>query len=78
MLTGLIRPTTGDIFINEQSVVKNRASALKNVGAIVESPIFFPYMTGRENLKNLVRLHDTIPKRAEDSESSRGLTNCRT
>lgn len=41
MLTGLIRPTSGDIFINEQSVVKNRASALKNVGAIVESPIFF-------------------------------------
>ena len=66
MLTGLIRPTSGDIFINEQSVVKNRASALKNVGAIVESPIFFPYMTGRENLKNLVRLHDTIPKHAKD------------
>ncbi|MEK5040344.1 ABC transporter ATP-binding protein [Sporosarcina sp. FSL K6-3457] len=68
MLTGLIRPTSGDIFINEQSVVKNRASALKNVGAIVESPIFFPYMTGRENLKNLVRLHDTIPKIAEDAK----------
>ena len=68
MLTGLIRPTSGDIFINEQSVVKNRASALKNVGAIVESPIFFPYMTGRENLKNLVRLHDTIPKLAEDAK----------
>ena len=68
MLTGLIRPTSGDIYINEQSVVKNRASALRNVGAIVESPIFFPYMTGRENLKNLVRLHDTIPKRAEDAK----------
>lgn len=68
MLTGLIRPTSGDIFINGQSVVANRASALMNVGAIVESPIFFPYMTGRENLKNLVRLHDTIPKLAEDAK----------
>ncbi|MBE1555371.1 ABC transporter ATP-binding protein [Sporosarcina limicola] len=68
MLTGLIRPTSGDIFINEQSVVTNRASALKNVGAIVESPIFFPYMTGRENLKNLVRLHDTIPKLEENAK----------
>lgn len=68
MLTGLIRPTSGDIIINEQSVVKNRASALQNVGAIVESPIFFPYMTGRENLKNLVRLHDTIPKLVEDAK----------
>ena len=70
MLTGLIRPTTGDIVINEQSVVKNRESALKNVGAIVESPIFFPYMTGRENLKNLVRLHDNIPKREANDESN--------
>ena len=68
MLTGLIRPTSGDIFINGQSVVANRASALMNVGAIVESPIFFPYMTGRENLKNLVRLHDTIPKLTEDAK----------
>lgn len=41
MLTGLIRPTSRDIFINEKSIVKNRASALQNVGAIVESPIFF-------------------------------------
>lgn len=62
MLTGLIRPTEGDIFIHKQSVVKNREFALRNVGAIVESPIFFPYMTGRENLKNLARLHDNIPK----------------
>lgn len=68
MLTGLIRPTSRDIFINEKSIVKNRASALQNVGAIVESPIFFPYMTGRENLKNLVRLHDNISKTAEDAK----------
>lgn len=73
MLTGLIRPTTGDIVINEQSVVKNRSSALRNVGAIVESPIFFPYMTGRENLKNLVRLHDNIPKREANEKVSEVL-----
>ncbi len=57
MLTGLIRPTEGDLWIQQQSVVKNREQALKNVGAIVESPIFFSYMTGRDNLKNLARLH---------------------
>ncbi|CAM4099861.1 ABC transporter ATP-binding protein [Lederbergia lenta] len=73
MLTGLIRPTAGDILIHEQSVVKNREFALRNVGAIVESPIFFPYMTGRENLKNLVRLHDNIPKREANEKVSEVL-----
>ncbi len=57
MLTGLIRPTKGDVLIQNQSVVTMRELALKNVGAIVESPIFFPYMTGRDNLRNLARLH---------------------
>lgn len=62
MLTGLIRPTSGTIFINEKNVSKERTSALRNVGAIVEAPIFFSYMTGRDNLKNLARLHDNIDK----------------
>lgn len=57
MLTGLIRPSSGQIFINGKNVVENREEAMTNVGAIVESPIFFPYMTGRENLRNLARLH---------------------
>lgn len=62
MLTGLIRPTEGDLFIENRSVVTERELALKNVGAIVESPIFFPYMTGKENLQNLALLHDSISK----------------
>lgn len=57
MLTGLIRPTKGDLHIQGQSVVTMRESALQHVGAIVEAPIFFPYMTGRDNLRNLARLH---------------------
>lgn len=62
MLTGLIRPTVGELLIQQQSVVSNREVALQSVGAIVESPIFFPYMTGRDNLRNLALLHDSIPK----------------
>ena len=62
MLTGLIRPTSGTIMINGKNISKERTSALRNVGAIVESPIFFSYMTGRDNLKNLARLHDNISK----------------
>ncbi|MEJ8306233.1 ABC transporter ATP-binding protein [Saccharibacillus sacchari] len=63
-LTGLIRPDSGDIIIGGCSVVREREAAVTNVGAIVESPIFFPYMTGRENLENLALLHPNLPDRA--------------
>ncbi|WP_019394614.1 ABC transporter ATP-binding protein [Priestia filamentosa] len=57
MLTGLIKPTGGQILLNGKNIMTERKEALKEVGAIVESPIFFPYMTGGENLHNLARLH---------------------
>lgn len=68
MLTGLIRPTKGEIFIEHHSVVHQRELALEHVGAIVESPIFFPYMTGRDNLRNLARLHRVHPKAVVDQK----------
>ncbi|MFJ7973672.1 ABC transporter ATP-binding protein [Psychrobacillus sp. NPDC096389] len=60
LLTGLIRPNNGDIYINENSIVTNRKQVVMNIGAIVESPIFFPYMSGKENLRNLARLHPQL------------------
>ncbi|MDM8150769.1 ABC transporter ATP-binding protein [Priestia megaterium] len=62
LLTGLIKPTGGEVFINNKHIVSQRKEALQNVGAIVESPIFFPYMTGKENLTNLARLHSFSTK----------------
>ncbi|MGN4445731.1 ABC transporter ATP-binding protein [Bacillus cereus group sp. MYBK79-1] len=55
-IMGLIRPNEGEILINGSSVQKNRKEALQHVGAIVEAPIFFPYMSGRKNLRNLGRI----------------------
>ncbi|EMA6342377.1 ABC transporter ATP-binding protein [Bacillus cytotoxicus] len=55
-IMGLIRPNEGEVFINGVSVQKNRKEALQYVGAIVEAPIFFPYMSGRKNLRNLGRI----------------------
>ncbi|MNI12612.1 putative ABC transporter ATP-binding protein YxlF [compost metagenome] len=57
MLTGLIKPKEGKITMNGIDVQQERVEALSQVGAIVESPIFFPYMSGRDNLMNLARLH---------------------
>jgi ABC-2 type transport system ATP-binding protein len=60
MITGLIKPNAGQIRIGGVNVQQERIKALSQVGAIVESPIFFPYMTGRDNLLNLARLHPNL------------------
>ncbi|MFD2117116.1 ABC transporter ATP-binding protein [Paenibacillus yanchengensis] len=50
MLTGLIKISKGDAYINGYSITKERERALEQVGAIVENPELYEYMTGRENL----------------------------
>lgn len=73
MITGLIHPTKGQILIKQRDVAAKRKEAMVNIGAIVESPVFFPYMTGKENLINLARLHDSIPKEARHEQVNRVL-----
>ncbi|USK55234.1 ATP-binding cassette domain-containing protein [Cytobacillus solani] len=57
MATGLIKPSEGEIFINGINVQRDREKALFEVGAIIEVPVFFEYITGRKNLRNLARLN---------------------
>ncbi|SFT00799.1 ABC-type multidrug transport system, ATPase component [Marininema halotolerans] len=63
LFTGLIRPSEGDLAINGISVTDKRTEALMNLGAIVESPIFFPYLTGKKALNNLARLQPQLKSR---------------
>lgn len=65
MITSLIKPTSGEITIAGKNVVNNRGEALENLGAIVESPIFFPYMSGRKNLQNLARLNKGMERKKQ-------------
>ncbi|MET3546328.1 ABC-type multidrug transport system ATPase subunit [Paenibacillus favisporus] len=79
MMTGLIKPGNGSIRIDGTDVGRERVKALSRVGAIVESPIFFPYMSGRDNLLNLARLHPNVPgterkARVEEALSIVGLS----
>lgn len=45
ILTGLLRPTSGAAYINGFDVTKNFREAMKNVGAVVETPEFYPHFT---------------------------------
>lgn len=57
MIVGLSSLTKGEIFICGKSVFKERKDAIKNVGAIIENPELYKFMTGYQNLKYFARLH---------------------
>lgn len=62
VITNLISPTEGEVSVAGVNVNENRKIALNKLGAIVEEPIFFSYMTGRQNLKNLAMLNPDMSK----------------
>ena len=55
MLLGLIRPTSGGGRILGHDIIDERAAILPHIGAIVESPAFYLYLSGRDNLRALGR-----------------------
>ncbi|MCL5972228.1 MAG: ABC transporter ATP-binding protein [Firmicutes bacterium] len=56
MLLGLVRPTSGYIVIQGVDVASNAPKALNSVGAIIEESRFYPYLTGEQNLRQVLRL----------------------
>ncbi|EDS77725.1 bacitracin transport ATP-binding protein BcrA [Clostridium botulinum C str. Eklund] len=56
MLVGLIAPNSGNIIINGHDIAKERELALSAVGAVVENPELYTYLSGRENLMQIARV----------------------
>lgn len=50
MVLGLIRPTDGKVTIMGTELAGNQKIVPENVGAIIENPAFYPYLSGRDNL----------------------------
>jgi ABC-2 type transport system ATP-binding protein len=53
LLTGLLRPDGGTIEMLGRPFARSDRHRLFEVGALVESPSFYPYLSGRENLRAL-------------------------
>lgn len=51
MMLGLIKPTMGEIKIFNRSPEKDREFTLKKIGALVEEPSFYDYLSARRNLE---------------------------
>lgn len=56
MLLTLIKPTAGSIHILGKDLAHHRKEILQNVGAIIEKPDLYNYLTALENISLLARL----------------------
>jgi len=56
MLFGLIAPDSGTIELFGRSWQRDGMRTLESVSGFIESPKFYPYLTGRENLVGMARL----------------------
>jgi ABC-2 type transport system ATP-binding protein len=63
MLVGLVRPTSGSAQVLGHA--PGRPAALTRIGAMIEGPGFYPYLSGRDNLRLVARLSG-IPAAAVD------------
>lgn len=56
MVLSLIEPTAGTIEIFGKTMAKQRSEILSNVGAVVEKPDLYRYLSGYENLSIFARM----------------------
>lgn len=77
MLLSLIKPTDGSIKIFGMPLKENREKILRKVGAIVEKPDFYMYLSAYKNLEILGKLcgADTSKKKIMEMLELVGLAN---
>jgi ABC-2 type transport system ATP-binding protein len=59
-VVGLIKETKGTITVNGFPLKEQFTSAMKSIGAIIENPEFYDYLTGYQNLKHFANMHEGI------------------
>ncbi len=66
MIPRLVRPTAGRIRIFGTDIWRDYTKAIRSVGIMVESPAFYEYLSGRQNLELAARLLDKVSPREVD------------
>lgn len=61
MILGLVRPTGGRALVFGSDMATHPWPALRRVGAVIESPAFYPYLSGADNLRVLAIALGDIP-----------------
>jgi ABC-2 type transport system ATP-binding protein len=73
MLLGLVRPTTGEASVLGEP--PGSPAALARIGAMVEAPGLYPYLSGRDNLRVLARHAGAADARVEAVLAETGLSD---
>ncbi|MDN7244244.1 ABC transporter ATP-binding protein [Planococcus shenhongbingii] len=74
MMVGLMNITEGDVIIQGKSIKNDYKGAIRHVGAIVENPEMYPFMSGMKNLQHFARMMEGItPERIQEVVSLVGL-----
>lgn len=66
MMVGLMGMTSGDVDIGGYSVRTNYTQAASQVGAIVENPEMYKYLTGYQNLVHFARMNASVTRERID------------
>jgi ABC-2 type transport system ATP-binding protein len=72
MLLGLVRPTSGDAAV--LGAKPGSPEGLARIGAMIEAPAFYPYLSGRDNLRVLARYAGVAEDRVETVLAEVGLS----
>ena len=75
MMTALISPDEGEVFIQGKSVQKLENKALSSVGALIERADFHKHLSGETNLEMLARMDGTDMSRVQTVLDRTGLGN---
>lgn len=60
MMVGLMGITSGDVRIEGKSIKTDYQEAIQHVGAIVENPEMYPFLSGWKNLQQFARMVDGV------------------
>ena len=66
LIVGLQRITSGEIRIDGDDIQKSFVKAIRKVGAIIESPDMYMYLTGYQNLEYMLELYGKVDKKKID------------
>ncbi|ATI53882.1 ABC transporter ATP-binding protein [Bacillus cereus] len=66
MMVGMIRMTEGEVWIDGQSVKEQFESTASKIGAVIETPEFYPFLSGYENLTYFGRMNGNVTEERID------------
>ena len=62
LITGLAKASNGEVFIEGKRLSKNHNACVAKIGSMIETPRFYPYLSGYQNLKFFGSLNKKVTK----------------